>query len=300
MSNVQGPRTIVAATDFSDDARTALSWAEQIAKEHGARLVLAHAITSEALPAPEFVPLPAEARAAIHAEAERHLEEEAAGPRSRGLAVDCELVLSAATVGILEIAERRGADLLVAGTSGRSGWKRALLGSVAARLVRQASCPVLTVHHGDGAASRPVRTVVVPTDFSPDAELALESATSILGDGGADRRLLLVHAFRVPIEAPQLPQSVLSEAIRECERGARERLAGIAEKLARPGLTVDLLAHQGHPSEVILDVARSSGADLIAMGTHGHSGLARLLLGSTAERVLPSATCPVLTVHRDD
>ena len=63
-------------------------------------------------------------------------------------------------------------------------------------------------------------------------------------------------------------------------------------------MTVETMVQEGHPVEVVLDCAASVRPDLIAMGTHGRSGLRRLFLGSTTERVLPQAPCPVLTVRR--
>jgi nucleotide-binding universal stress UspA family protein len=298
MGNVEPLRTIVVATDFSESSAAALAWAEGIAREHGAHLVLVHAVASEALPAPEFVPLPAEYYERIHADARAQLEAAAAEVRQRGLTVDSELVLALPVTGILDVAARRGADLVIAGTNGRTGWKYALLGSTAARLVREAECPVLVVHAQDAGKPRPVRTVVVPTDFSEDAALAAQAATRMLGESGEGRRILLLHAYRVPVEAAHLPADVLLHAIRDAERSAHDGLEALAATLRRPGVAVEVAAREGHPAEVIGDFARVARADLISMGTHGRSGLRRLLLGSTAERVLPSAPCPILTVHR--
>ncbi|MEW6270985.1 MAG: universal stress protein [Thermodesulfobacteriota bacterium] len=298
MSSVQPLRTIVVGTDFSEDATAALGWAEHVAREHGAHLVLVHAAPSEVLPAPEFVPLPAEYYERIHAEARQRLEAIAAEVRQRGLTVDSELVLSLPANGVLDVGARRNADLIVVGTRGQTGWKRALLGSTAARLVRESPCPVLVVHPRDAGEPRPVRTIVVPTDFSEDARVAAEAAARLLGDGDGSRRLELLHAYRVPVEAAHLPAQVLLQAIRDAERAAHESLEALAATLRRPGVTVDVTAREGYPPEVIVEFARTARADLIAMGTHGRSGLGRLLLGSTAERVLPSAPCPVLTVHR--
>ncbi|WP_421997481.1 universal stress protein [Reyranella sp.] len=298
MTNLNGIRTIVAATDFSEDAACAAAWAKEIARQHGARLVLVHAFVAEAVPAPEFVPLPPQYYEEIHGEARRHLDEEAAGLRSGGIAVETDLVLSSPVLGIADAARRHHADLIVAGTRGRTGWKRALLGSTAARLLREAPCPVPTVHRQDNGHPRPVRTVLVPTDFSEDAALAADAASRFLGAAGTDHRLVLLHAYRVPVEAMHLPANVLMEAIRTTADAARTTLQELAAKLRRPGLTVEPTTRQGYPPDVIVEHAATAGADLIAMGTHGRSGLGRVLLGSTAERVVATAPCPVLTVRR--
>lgn len=297
--SAKGISTVVAATDFSEDAACASAWAKELARQHGARLVLAHSFVADTVPAPEFVPLPPQYYEEIHGEARRQLDAAAAALRGDGVEVESELVLGSAANGVADVARRHHADLLVAGTRGRTGWKRALLGSTAARLLREAPCPVLTVHRNDGAEPRPVRTVLVPTDFSQDAGLAADAALRLLGPTG-ERRLILLHAYRVPVEAMHLPAQVLMEAIRSAAETARGSLDALATKLRRPGLTIEPMARQGYPPDVVVEQATLAGADLIAMGTHGRSGLGRLVLGSTAERVLATAPCPVLTVRRGD
>ena len=252
MSHETALRTIVVATDFSEDAAAALGWEKEIARQHHAHIVLVHALVSEVLPAPEFVPLPPQYYEEIHGDAKRRLEAAATALRSDGLTVVCELVLSYPVAGILKVAQRHGAELIVAGTRGRTGWKRALLGSTAARLVREAPCPVLTLHRQDGVHPRPIRTVLVPTDFSEDAALAAETAARILGALGDDGRLVLLHAYRVPAEAMHLPPKVLMDAIRSGSETAHASLEAKSAQLRRPGLTVETIAREGYPPELIL------------------------------------------------
>ncbi|MGB6995571.1 MAG: universal stress protein, partial [Thermoanaerobaculia bacterium] len=79
----------------------------------------------------------------------------------------------------------------------------------------------------------------------------------------------------------------------------RTRLDKFAEPLRRNGIEVNILAIEGYPPEVIVDQAEFLKVDLVAMGTHGRTGLSHVLLGSTAERVVQKAACPVLTVRRE-
>lgn len=298
MSNATSKPTIVVATDFSTDASCALEWAIEVARQRGARIVLVHAFTANVVPAPEFVPLPPSYHEELHGQARERLEAEAAHVRDADLDVATELVLSHPVHGVLDAARRYDASLIVAGTRGRTAWKRVLLGTVAGRLVREATCPVLTVHRHDGAQPRPIQTILVPTDFSEDAALAADAAARLLCELGEGLRLVLLHAYRVPIEAMHLPAGVLMDAIHATAGAAERSLGELAGKLRRPGLQIDTLAREGYPPEVILEAAPSVGADLIAMGTHGRSGIGRALLGSTAERVIATAPCPVLTVRR--
>lgn len=291
-------QTFVVATDFSDDAACAVGWAREIARQHGARVALVHAFVADALPAPEFVPLPPQYYEQIHAEGMQRLEAEAATLRAAGVEVQCELVPSHPVLGVIDAARRHAATLIVAGTRGRTGWRRALLGSTAGRLVRDATCPVLTVHHDDTGTPRPLRTILVPTDFSEDAALAADAAARLLCAPGDGHKLVLLHAYRVPIEAMHLPASVLMDAIHKTSADAQASLEELAASLRRPGLAVEAVAREGYPPDVVLEHASAIGADLIAMGTHGRSGIGRAVLGSTAERVVATAPCPVLTVRR--
>jgi nucleotide-binding universal stress UspA family protein len=277
----------------------ALAWAEQVARQHRAALTLVHAFRPEPPLAPEFVPWPHRYYDEIRTSVKSQLDRQAETARRSGVTVDRELRFGLAVDIIIAVAERRRADLIVAGTRGRTGWKRLLLGSTAARLIQKARCPVLTVHPTDAGSPRPVRTVLVPTDFSEDAALAMEAATRILGVPGADRRMVLLHAYHVPYEATYLPAPVLMDAIGAADARAKRTIEELAAKLRETGIRVDTVTCEGDPPEAILDHAKSVGADLIAMGTHGLSGLNRLLLGSTAERVVASAPCPVLTVRRE-
>ena len=292
-------RTIIVATDFSDNGSTALAWAEELARQHDAALVLVHAARLEPATTPESVQWSQKSGDEIRARAESQLDREAQKARRSGITVDCELGFGAAVDVVIAAAERRGADIIVAGTRGRTGWKRLLLGSTAARLIRKAPCPVLTVHPTDAGLPRPVRTVLVPTDFSEDAGLAANAATRILGGPGTDRRLVLLHAYHVPYEATYLPAPVLQDAISAADAGTKRMIEECAAKLQKTGIRVDTIVCEGDPPAAILDNAKSVGADLVAMGTEGLSGLNRLLLGTTAERVVASAPCPVLTVRRE-
>jgi len=143
--------------------------------------------------------------------------------------------------------------------------------------------------------------VLVPTDFSRDADLATAAATRMLGHDIEGASIVLLNAYHLPFEYTAygtIPTSV--DYTRDVEGAAQEKLAEIAAALSERGLAVETKAIEGYPPEVIVDEAERSGADLIAMGTHGRTGLAHLFLGSTAERVVQNARCPVLTVRRRD
>ena len=299
MTTTTALRTILLATDFSTNAGVARAWTEQLARQHGAAVVLVNVFREGPGLAPEFVPLPQYCYDDIRARLESALADEAQTLRRTGLTVDYELGYGNIVEVILAAAKRRGADLIVAGTRGRTAWKNLMLGSTAVRLLQTAPCPVLTVRPMDTLAPRRVRSVLVPTDFSEDAALAAEAAKRLLGGPTKDRRIVLLHAYHVPADATSLPASMLMDAISAVDAAAQRTIEEFAATVRATGIHVETITCEGQPPESIIDYARSRSVDAIAMGTHGRSGIDRLVLGSTAERVVTSAPCPVLTVRRE-
>jgi nucleotide-binding universal stress UspA family protein len=135
-----------------------------------------------------------------------------------------------------------------------------------------------------------IRTILHPTDFSSRSTYAFHLACSLARDHGA--RLVLVHVVSPPAVAygEMITDFAIDEAREEARRGLDKLVVSDAN------IKVERLVVDGEPVTEILRVAGQNAADLIVMGTHGRSGLSRLLLGSVAEAVLRKATCPVLTV----
>ncbi len=301
MDRANDLKTIVAATDFSKSADGAIDWAAELAAAHRAKLVVVHAFLPPvpAVAAPEFVPLPPGAIEADRERARRELDERVAKLAARGLEATGEVHAGMPADVLVDVIETHAANLVVAGTRGLTGVRRVFLGSKAAQLVRRSPCPVLTVHPDQAGRHRPVRSILVPTDYSDDAQLAVEEAARLLGPTGPQARIHLLHVYRLHPEVvyPWTPPHVAfrsSELVAE----AMKHLEVLAEPLRKQGFAVDLHVHEGFPPDVIDETARALDVDLIAMGTHGRAGVSRLVLGSVAERVLPGAPCPVLTVHR--
>lgn len=293
-------QTVVVATDFSRSADAALDWAVELAKPHAAKVLLLHALVPPVPPiaAPEFVPLPCAAAAADRERVELELNARLSALREKGVDASVHACVGAPVNVILYTVEESRADVVVAGTRGLTGAKRVFLGSTAAQLVRRAPVPVLTVHSNQLAEQRPIRTILVPTDFSDDAELAVEEAVRVLGSVSEGAQVRLLHVYRIQPEVvyPWTPPHVAFRAS-EVVAQATQRMEKLAEPIRRLGFEVEILVREGFPPDVIEETAETTRADLIAMGTHGRSFLPRLVLGSVAERILPSAPCPVLTVH---
>ena len=140
-----------------------------------------------------------------------------------------------------------------------------------------------------------VRTLLVPLDFSDQAAAILEWATHLAQEHGS--RILLLHAYHLPVEFQQLEGAYLPPDFwTNVKAEAEQSLQRYAEQLGGQGLQVETLVREGYPASVIVEAAENEGVDMIVIGTHGHSGLKHMLLGSIAERVVQKAPCPVLTV----
>ena len=139
------------------------------------------------------------------------------------------------------------------------------------------------------------KTILVPHDFSDDANAALETALDLARRLGAEIHLL--HSYQQPIDALS-PYGVAIPAgmIPEIRDAALARLRAIAERHAGSGVRLHVRVVEGTPSLAITDATESLHADLVVMGTRGLTGLRHLLLGSVAERTVRTARCPVLTV----
>jgi nucleotide-binding universal stress UspA family protein len=282
--------TIVVATDFSESAMAALDWAINLANAHAAKIVLVHAVETE-------LPALAEAMGPIDTHVRKELETVSKRLSAAHVLAQSEFDRGRPWSVIAAIARNARADLIVVGAHGKSKFR--MLGSVAHRLIRSTSIPVL-VHRARADATLGVRTVLAATDFSEEATLATETAMGLPGDLMEPARLVLFHAvplmniYDISMAAP------LPSYWDEMEHAAAQRLETLASALRSDGLQVEVKTSRGFPSEAILQEAEATRADLIALGTVGRSGLNQLFMGSVAERVLHHAKCPVLVVRKPE
>ncbi len=142
-------------------------------------------------------------------------------------------------------------------------------------------------------------TILIPLDFSEPSLAALQYATTLAKDGPAKLVLLHVVDRSYPIGAPDeyAAAARIERIIAKEAAEAKRQLEEHAARLRRLGLEVEIANREGKPAAEILKAAKSVKAKLIAMGTHGRTGLRRLLIGSVAEAVIRGAGCPVLTVR---
>jgi nucleotide-binding universal stress UspA family protein len=140
-----------------------------------------------------------------------------------------------------------------------------------------------------------IQRILVPVDFSEHATPMIEWAVHLAKEHGST--ILLLHVYHLPVEFQQLEGAYLPPDFwSNVKSEAEQQLAHHADEIRGRGLAVEGIVREGYPATVIVDEAEALSADLIVIGTHGHTGLKHLLLGSIAERVVQRAPCPVLTV----
>lgn len=191
------------------------------------------------------------------------------------------------------------ADAVVLSTHSRTGVRRAWMGSVAEVLIRAGKLPVLAVHaEEDGTVGPPlqIRNLLIPLDGSELSETIVPAAAELALAFNARVTLLQVVSSRFPTHnglVPALPQH-WTEALQSGENYLEE----VARRLRSRGLRVEtmVMAHS-RPSQAIRDVAMEVNADLLALATHGYTGLKRAVFGSVAEDVLRHCNIPML-IHR--
>ncbi len=299
-------KRILCPVDFSEFSRQALTRAVAVAKADGASVMALHVVPIH-LPvylSPPEVPEPPPLGLAPAARERllRELTEFAAPLHSMCVPIETDVV-DAQTVHeeILAQAERLGADLIVMGTHGRTGFQRLFLGSVTEKILRTARQPVLTVGvpAGEQDTSSDFKRILCAIDFSECSIAALGYAVSLADR--ADTQLIAVNVIEwTPIGYDPLagPAVDLTGYRLAAEIAARERLRKVVGE-AQARFEVEEIVTSGKPYREILRLAADHGSDLIVLGIHGRNPVDRMLFGSTAEPVVRQATCPVLTVRAD-
>lgn len=217
--------------------------------------------------------------------------------RAAGLAVEPVVLVGRPASIIVERARRQRADLIVIGSRGRGPIVSMLLGSVSAEVAGHAPCPVLV------ARTATIGRAIVALDGTPGADRVLDAAIASPLLAGRQVTVVSVAPSRVPTAGVMfsggygVPIGWYEESVmsfrEELERAARNAVA----RFAAVGIDATYSIAEGDPAATLIEVARRGAADLIVVGTHGRTGLARLVLGSVARNVLLHTHASVLVLH---
>lgn len=290
-------QSILVPLDGSRLGEFALPLAASLARRAGAQIEVVHVREPLTIPNLRLPALEAEDRQA-RAWAQGYLDRvvdqwSPAVPAG----VTRHLVIGRPADGLCEFVDTVGADLVVMTTHGRGPLSRLWLGSVATELVQRLPAPVLITRPGDeppDPAQDPApRRLLIPLDGSRFSEQVLPLAIAVGTLTGAEYRLL-----RVVQKTHDWGDGVVDATGSNPTGGEESQAQSYLDNLTttNPALrTAEVrVVVDSSPALAVLAEAEGSGADLIVMETRGHSGLARLLLGSVADKVVRGTTIPVL------
>jgi nucleotide-binding universal stress UspA family protein len=290
---------VLCPTDLSEASRPSLTYAAAVARRYGAALTVLHAVPpfgtfvvqsgESGSSMPMVLPPIDDLTAAVQAFALDALA---------GLDADVVVQIGDPSRVIVEEAVAKTANLIVMGTHGRGGFDRLLSGSVAEKVLRRASCPVLMIppHAPAVAAGGTLFThILCAVDFSHASEQALGFAIEL---GGAVTVATVVESLadEAPVTHPEFDVARYRVHLAD---DAGIRLRALVQAAQVPAACqIDPVVAVGRAHSELLRLAAEKASDLIVMGAQGRGTVGLALFGSTTQRVVRGATCPVLVVHR--
>ncbi len=293
---------ILVPLDGSQLAERVLPYADALARATDASLTLMTAIENEQGELAARVPaLRERLEHGARDQAAQHLERAAALLRAWGRTVSTLITSGRPAEEILDTADRLDAALIAMATHGRSGLQRWLVGSVADKVMRLSHRPTLLVRPlEDHAPLQPLdlARLMVPLDGSPLAEQAVPIAAEVAHGAGAQLRLVRVEPWVTTTLAATGEAAALvnvDELEAAVAREAEQYLADVRSRLPAD-LPVATTVLRGFPALQLIEYAEREGIDLTVLSTHGRGGLQRLVLGSTADRLV-RAGLPCLLVR---
>ncbi len=278
-------KTILLATDFSVEAREALHYAIALSKRHESKLVLIHVLPIESAAVGRSGPLIAEA---VQHDAEKSIAKLEKTADLKSLPHESIIRSGDSWDVISEVLLDKHIDLIVMGTHGHGGIKKLILGSTAEKIIRHATCPVLTVGpHVSLKSSKRFGHIFYASDFSSGSRRSLPYAVSMAEEDRA--HLTMLHV----IERDPISPSEVREWKQESREKLREMVSSDLNLPYKPEIEVEF----GIPEREIVRQAQARNADLIVMGSHTGGIVSRHLPWTTLHYVLQHAHCPVLSVR---
>ncbi len=276
-------RSILCPIDRSPSSLQAFDYAIALARWWDARLTLLEVVAPEAQSASDL-------RAALHADLDRTLT----ARRVSDLGVEVVLREGAVVEEILARAASDRTDLVVMGSHGAGGEQRAI-GSVAAQVLRLASCPVLTVRRGvkqERSSGPPFLTILCATDFSAPAQRAMACAQQLATQAGGT---LITMTVIEGVGRPGESGSSVAEDRDAVASARQDRLAQLAA-LEPSRLHVEPVVAIGTAATEIVAYGERRAVDIVVMGISGHETADAFVLGSTTHHVIRQGGWPVLSV----
>jgi nucleotide-binding universal stress UspA family protein len=278
---------ILCPVDFFPASLRAVDYAIGLAQKYGAKLHLLHVVSPILYSTEQYAFTVSDIIDSMKKQSARKMKKLERKARAAGLTIYTDVRTGEVKREIESAVRATKADILVMGTHGRRGMEKWFLGSVTERMLRRSPIPVLTLRGSKKARTTTTR-ILVTTDFSEGTDNALNYALSIARANKA--RLTLLHVL-------EETRAVISPQYRkEITEGVRRELLQRILADAQGPPDIDTAVEAGTPYHIILRLLKKERIDLLVMNTHGKGMLHRALLGSTSERVVRAADCPVMLI----
>jgi nucleotide-binding universal stress UspA family protein len=294
---------LLVATDGSELAEAALPYAEELAGRLGSEVALLNICESEEQRASNMRQLYMSRLAETLEQGIREYRRLAGGLESEETKVESVIVTGNPAEEIIDYAETQHVSLIIMATHGRSGIRRWTMGSVATKVLRGSSVPLALIKAGEPRPAMRERWLLakalLPLDGSEVGETAVAYVEELAVRLKMEVTLLqVVEPKYIAIGAEPWDYSPYrQEWLEAMEQSACAYLAGIEQRLNAKGIVVNSRIESGVATERILEVAEQIGADVIAMSTHGRSGVARWAIGSVADRLAHAGNIPLILVR---
>jgi nucleotide-binding universal stress UspA family protein len=281
---------ILCPVDFFPASLRAVDYAIGLAQKYDAKLHLLHVVSSTLGGTEQCAFTVSEIIDSMKKQSARKMKNLERKARAVGLTVSTDVRTGDVQREVESAIRASKADILVMGTHGRRGLEKWFMGSVTERMLRRSPIPVLTLRGSKKARTTlPTRSrILFTTDFSEGTANALNYALSVAQANKG--RLTLLHVLEDTL-------AVISAQYRkEISEGVRRELKQLIPADAQGSPDIDTVVEAGTPYYMILRLLKKERIDLLVMNTHGKGMLDRALLGSTSERVVRAADCPVMLI----
>ncbi|HUU30274.1 MAG TPA: universal stress protein [archaeon] len=299
-------KKILYPTDFGESAVDALRYAVMLAGEYEAELIMMNVVSlfSEESQSPEMRLTGMEKSAGgftdkLHQDAHERIDRTIEDHKHQDLKMRKLVVRGFSPYQeIIRVIGEENIDLVVMGTYGRGGVTHFIFGSTAEQVVRLANCPVLTVrHHAPHLKEfKKIKNILLPTDFSDYSKKALPYALSFAGKYGATLHVLHVFEQRIHPAFYIMDKATPFDLDNSLRDRALDALDEFVYQDLKDRISFKCEVTSGKPFVEIINYARRNEIDLIVTATHGLTGLEYMIIGSTTERVVRKAPCPVLSI----
>ena len=280
---------LLLATDGSEFSEGAIREAIRMARRCSSKLTIISVIETN----PEFESMAPSVLEKREKEVRSHLEAVQARAKKEGVA--CEITLHEGEDSykyIVDEAVKQKSSMIIMGRRGKKGFRRLVMGSTTSWTIGHAPCSILVVPR---AAQVEFKSIVVATDGSPHSAAAASEAIGIAKRNSARLTVIAVVPADIAMPTDIDFAAIQREKLADQEMQAAEKNArAVKEAAQQAGVDAQAFVMSGKPADAIMEIAKDKVADLVVVGSHGRTGLDRLLMGSVAERVIVLSSCAVL------